>query len=77
MSLLRGELSLNLNENVVKQKQYKQHRFLAVSFQFTSYWMKKSIKNTMQQRAQKFHYITLKNTTVYHTNIPKDNRELS
>lgn len=41
MSLLRGELSLNLNENVVKQKQYKQHRFLAVSFQFTSYWMKK------------------------------------
>lgn len=67
-------VTIHKKKCVVKHKNYEQRGFLAVSFQFTSYLMKKSIKNTMQQRARKFHYITLKNTTVVHTNFLKEHK---
>lgn len=35
-----------------KQKTYKQHCFLAVSFQFTSYLMKNAIKNNVRKSTE-------------------------
>lgn len=51
MSLLRGELSLK-RKYTVNKKTYKQHCFLAVSFQFTSYLMKNAVKNNVRKRTE-------------------------
>lgn len=51
MSLLRGKLSLK-GKYIVNKKTYKQHCFLAVSFQFTSYLMKNAIKDNVRKSTE-------------------------
>lgn len=69
MSVLRGELSLK-RKYTVNKKTYKQHCFLAVSFQFTSYLMKNTIKNNVRKSTEMPLHNT-QNTAVDHTQIFK------
>lgn len=74
----KGRTVTKKKEMCCKTKRYKQHCFLAVSFQFTSYLMKNAIKNNVTKSTEIPLHYTHKNTAVDpHTNIQKDNIEPS